>query len=191
MEVRVFARIDNAKRDAGMGEKKDKQKIDIVQSDLPDFLRRFADAWEKKGGNPEFSLNPDAFSRLEIKAKTQEPSGVVRVRLIHAIPEGKEPSPEKGKINFKALKKRMKSRFKAMGASLRQGEPIPEDALDSFVEDYRVMMEYLHPKESDPEPRMGLCKALSKAHEKGDATAQKTAVDNLRREMKECHKSYD
>lgn len=166
-----------------MGSKKDRQRIDMMPSGLPDFFRRLANAWEKGAVNENFSLDPDAFSKLEIK--TKGPAGVVQIVIVHKAPEAKGDKD----YSFKTVKKQMKRQFKAISASLEQDDLPAKEDIHAFCQDYQRMMADLYSREKDPGKRMGLCNAMVAAREKEDPQALALAVKNLRLEMVECHKA--
>ncbi|MGL1861679.1 MAG: GAK system XXXCH domain-containing protein [Pseudodesulfovibrio sp.] len=172
-------------------------KIDkfLTKKELPEFFRQLADAIEK-GGEGELSCAND-FQKLKISVRDEFGQVSLQAKIksskecrpaFDTLDDGKHVQPSKPR--YEELKKRMGNSFKVLFKMIHQGQVPPKDAVESFLADSKLMVEY--PGYGDPsyEIYTKACADFAAAFESGDIATLNEAVDLLVHQKGHCHAKY-
>ena len=185
-------------------ERKIKQGMPFEE--IPAYLRRLADALEKKVDNLPTELTdlPEPIGKLELKGKARPDSWDLKIKI------KAEPLPElspggtdaasasesavdgKPQIKYKSLKKRMKTSFKDIGESLAAQKLPDPSVLEAFLTESDIMMAFPGKKYGEPDypAYREACRQLADAYENRNYAAFKDVYARLEQLKKDCHKAY-
>lgn len=162
----------------------------IAENELPDFLRQLADALEK-GGEGEFVCVED-YKKFKLSAKKEFGQISIKAKFKADKPcEVETGTGEAVKPKYKYLKKRMKSSFKMLIKMAHDGELPPAEAVESFMEDSRLMVTYPGYGDEYYDEYIKVCEAFHKAYKAGDVESVRQNVDRLALLKGQCHAKYD
>ncbi len=183
--------------------KKCKIKKNITQEELPDFLRKIADALEN--GAPEsdaYLVVIEGFKKLKINIRNDFGHTAVKVTA-KPMPESPQISAddteteypieietETGKPKYKTLKKRMKSSFRAIFKAIHAGNFPTVEAIDEFITDSHLMVSYEGFGDEYYAEYITACDAFQEAVEKKDIEAAHKACDELNSIKAHCHAQH-
>lgn len=167
----------------------------ITREDLPAFFRKLADACESM---PAEGF-PDCTNAKKIRLGIKDEYGqlTVKLKLSAYIDEceicedcecgGRRPD---GLPRYKRLKKRMASSFKVIFKSLHQNITPPEEAVQDFIADSRLMTKY--PGKGDPlyAEYDKLTDILEEAWQNKNLQKFHETVDAMNHMKTECHHKY-
>lgn len=184
--------------------KKCKIKKHITQEELPDFLRKIADALEN--GAPEsdaYLVVIEGFKKLKINIRNDFGHTAVKVTA-QPMPEtesaqsdesqtqsveiGIENDTEKPK--YKALKKRMKSSFKSIFKAIHTGNLPSQEVTEEFIADSHLMVDYEGYGDEYYAEYIAACDDFQKAVKKEDIEAAHKACDELNSIKAHCHAQH-
>lgn len=167
----------------------------LTRDDLPTFFRKLADACESA---PEQNF-PDCTKAKKIRLAIKDEYGQLTVKLkvsayvdecdICEDCECGDTRPD-GLPQYKRLKNRMATSFKVIFKALHQNSIPPEEAVNDFIADSRLMTQYSgkgdplyadYNKLTDTLEEAWQSKNLQKFHE---------TVDALNHMKTECHHKY-
>ena len=185
-------------------ERKIKQGMPFEE--IPAYLRRLADALEKKDNNLPNELTdlPEPIGKLELKGKAGDRGWTLKIKIkadhpVEAFtpeagadetaPASESTSP---KIKYKQLKKRMKSSFKDIGESLDLQKFPEPDLVNGFLADSELMMAFAGHKYGEPDypAYRQACRQVAEAYEARNWTAFKDGYARLDQLKADCHKAY-
>ena len=155
------------------------------------FLRELADALEN-GGTGELACVDD-FQKIKIAIKNEFSQISVKAKI---RPEGEckaleNSGDESGKPKYKHLKKRMKSSFRLLLKLIHDGQVPPEQAVNAFIKDSRLMVTYPGYGDEYYESYVHAFEAFEAAYRSGDLGRMHDAIDALVHEKSRCHAKYD
>lgn len=172
----------------------------VAKEDLPAFFRELADAIESGEGGElacasafkKMKINvKDEYGQISLSAKIKSAAECTSEDL-DEMPESLETDPNATppKPKYKALKKRMGKSFKVIFRMIHQGTMPPKAAVDEFLADSKLMVEY--PGYGDPyyEVYTAACETFAVAYDAGDMDKLNEAVDELVHQMGHCHAKY-
>ena len=184
-----------------------KLRQNVPLTGLPAFLRRLADAIERKSDHlpMQWTDLPEQFSKVAVKGKRREDRWEMKVKLktdaAPALPS--EPAnrevPAKTSVNahnpsrdYKALKKRMKAAFKTIGEAIANQQLPEADIIRAFLADSQRMTAFSGESYGeDCYPAfLEACRQLARAYEAGDWSALTTGYASLDHVKKDCHKAF-
>jgi XXXCH domain-containing protein len=185
-------------------ERKIKQVLPLEA--LPAYLRQLADALDRRtdGLPAELQDLPDPMTKLEIKGKVRDGAWELKAKIkAEAAPAPEQaagvvaetaeaPAAEKPQVKYKDLKKRMKSSFKDIAASL-EAQRLPEpEILEAFLADSDRMTAFAGAKYGEPyyPAYREACRRLAAAYEAKSWEAFRSAYADLDQLKKDCHKAY-
>ena len=185
-------------------ERKIKQEMPFEE--IPVYLRRLADALEKKTEALPEELKdlPEPVAKLEIKGKAYGADWVVKIKIkakaspdpemetaatVETVPAHQTAKPT---IKYKDLKKRMKTSFEAIGESLTAQRMPESDVFNSFLADSDLMMAFTGEKygEAFYSDYQKACHRLAEAYVAKGWEGFKSAYAELEQLKKKCHKEY-
>jgi XXXCH domain-containing protein len=183
-----------------------KIKQTVALEGLPAFLRRLADALEKKTDPPAgWSGLAESFNKLTVKGKRRENVWEMKVKLkagpsSATLPEDPREAQAAGAASaadqpappYTDLKKRMKSAYKTIAAAVADRRLPETDTLKAFLADAERMTafrgssygEACYPAFRDA------CRALSRAFEHRDPQAFAAGYAAVERLKRDCHKTF-
>ncbi len=193
-------------KDTAMKASERKIKQGMPFEDIPAYLRRLADALEKKVDNLPTELTdlPEPIGKLELKGKAREGSWDVKIKIKaepppelapdenDAIATVEDATEGKPQIKYKSLKKRMKASFKDIGDAL-EAQKLPEPVvLNAFLTESDIMMAFPGKKYGAPDypAYRDACRQLADAYEDRNYAAFKDIYARLAQMKKDCHKAY-
>lgn len=173
---------------------------------VPDFLRRLADAIEKRSDPltaERFELL-DALSKLAVKGRRQADGWEMKVKLKADAPSKLPPDKKKdpgaarvplssteAEIHYKDLKKRMKAAFKAIGEAAENQEWPDPNILNAFLADAESMIAFKGTQYGErhyPAFRE-ICRKLAAAYGIQDWPSFQRWYGSLNQLKKDCHKA--
>ena len=174
----------------------DSRKIErlIPRSELPIFFRELADALEAKGEGELAGV--EDFGKLKIAVEEEFEQISLKMRMkpkksTSDLDEDDDDTEEKGQLKYKTLKKRMKSSFKIIFNTVKEGQLPPEAVIGSFLADSALMVGYPGHGDEHYEEYTTTCAALEKAFKEGDVEKMTLAVNELAAQKGRCHAQYD
>jgi len=185
-------------------ERKIKQRMPFDH--LPAYLRQLADALEKQtdGLPAELRGLPAPIAKLDVQGKARENGWEMKIKIKAESTEDSEagkgrahaereaaPSPQTD-VSYKSLKKRMKSSFRSIGASLA-AQKLPEpDLIDAFLSDSERMLAFSGEKYGEPcfPAYRDACRRLAEAFEARRREAFQAAYTDIGRLKKACHAEF-
>jgi len=158
------------------------------------FLRDLADALEN-GGKDELACVED-FRKMKIGVKKEFGQINVKVRVkpegvCEADAGGEREGDAPLKPKYSHLKKRMKSSFRLILKMIHEGLVPPAEAVESFLEDSRLMVTYPGYGDEYYASYVEVCERFEAAYQAGDLEKMHEAVDALAHEKSRCHAKYD
>ena len=173
---------------------------------VPGYLRRLADAIERKTNDlpSELTNLPEPINKLSIKGKARANGWELKIKIkaepleVLAPDEADTDATEddaaggQQQMNYKSLKKRMKTAFKDIGDSLAE-KKLPEPAiLNAFLTQSDIMTAFPGQKYGEPDypAYREACRQLADAYEAQNYAAFKDVYDRLAQMKKDCHKAY-
>ena len=163
----------------------------VERKDLPAFFRELADALENGGAEDLACI--DDFRKFKIKGKAE----FGQVMLSVAFKTKQECSSpfeaceiDGDRLEYTALKKRMKSSFRMIVNMIHEGQQPPKDAVKSFLDDSALMVTYSGYGDEYYTMYTEACDAFRGAYESGDIARMHETVDVLVHEKGRCHAKY-
>lgn len=142
-------------------------------------------------------LEPGDVDRFKLVVKYGEQGVTAKLKIgypAERAPEGATDDecidPTEERVKYDKLKKRMKKSFKAIVESVEQGEPLPAEAVESFVADSAVMVSFPGYGDQYYKEYMKAHKAFVAACGDGDPEAIREAVEALAYCKDRCHALY-
>jgi XXXCH domain-containing protein len=185
-------------------ERKIKQEMPF--ENLPSYLRQLAHALEKQtdGLPAELADLPEPIVKLEVRGKARDNGWEIKIKIKAEPPENPEAEcsgahgeenaapAAQPEVNYKSLKKRLKSSFRDIGESLA-AQKLPEPAImNAFLSDSGLMMSFPGEKygESCYSAYREACRRLAEAFEAKRWEAFKAACADIDQLKKDCHAAF-
>ena len=187
-------------------ERKIKQKMPF--EDVPAYLRRLADAVERKTENLPSELVdlPDPIAKLEIRGKSRNGTWELKIKIKAESPpalaatetspggvtEAAAPSVAKPDVKYKSLKKRIKTTFRKIGESIAAHKLPEPEVIHTFMADSELMTSFAGAKygEADYPAYQEACRRLAEAYQAQKWDAFKAGYAALNQLKKDCHSAY-
>ncbi|CCO23808.1 GAK system XXXCH domain-containing protein [Maridesulfovibrio hydrothermalis] len=187
--------------------KKSKIKKHISQSELPDFLRKIADALEHGASEDDaYLVVIEGFKKLKINIRNEFGHTAVKVTAkplstpvqysptgpdgIEAVIDNASHADELGKLKYKSLKKRMKSSFKTIFSTIHAGSLPPTEAVKEFIAYSHLMVEHEGYGDDYYDEYIAACDAFQDAVNTEDLKAAHKACDELNSIKAHCHAQH-
>ncbi|MFW5499806.1 MULTISPECIES: GAK system XXXCH domain-containing protein [unclassified Maridesulfovibrio] len=185
--------------------KKSKIEKYIQPGELPEFLRKIADAIE--GGASEddaYLVMIEGFKKLKINIRNEYGHTAVKVTAkpmptsmsseTEDLPETDTASPAEQDIdtkpNYKNLKKRMKASFKVIFKSVHAGTLPPPEVVEEFMADSRTMVSFEGHGDEYYDEFIAACEKFQQACNDSDVQAAHNACDEINSITAHCHSRY-
>lgn len=183
--------------------KKSKIKKYINEEELPDFLRKIADALEN--GAPEsdsYLVVIEGFKKLKINIRNEYGHTAVKVTAkpmdeSNHVDESKltESSPveieeDTGKPKYKVLKKSMQSSFKNIFKAIHAGNLPAAEVVEKFIADSHMMVSYEGHGDDYYKEYIAACDAFEEAVSTENIEAAHKACDELNSIKAHCHAQH-
>ncbi|WP_320174479.1 GAK system XXXCH domain-containing protein [Maridesulfovibrio sp.] len=185
--------------------KKSKIEKYIQPGELPEFLRKIADALE--GGASEedaYLVMIEGFKKLKINIRNEYGHTAVKVTA-KPMPtsisseqedpsEAEIPSPAEQdnstKSSYKSLKKRMKASFKVIFKSVHAGTLPPLEVVEEFMADSRTMVSFEGHGDEYYDEFTAACDKFQQACNDSDIESAHNACDEINSITAHCHSRY-
>lgn len=168
----------------------------VEEEEIVAFLRDMADALDKKqDGKDELACVED-FRKIKITIKNEYGKYTIKTKIKAEEPCGdtlesaQTATGEPFKPDYKKLKKRMQGSFRMIFKMIHDGQMPPKAAVDSFLEDSKLMVTYPGLGDEFYDEYIGVCEAFRAAYEAGDMEKLGETVDSLSHEKSRCHAKY-
>lgn len=172
-----------------------KHEVFSTRKELADFFRGLADALEN--GDTALFSGVSAAKKIKIGVTNEFGQFVVKAKF---KPEkvssgcsnaGAEAEDTQRLPKYKDLKKRMKRSFKMIRYAVRNSTLPPKEAVDSFLADSRVMVQYSGYGDEFYDEYIRLCDAFGEAYKTEKMPAIQETVVAIARCEARCHAKYD
>ncbi len=177
-----------------MGEKGTGVERLMSRQEAARYLRKVADQLESGTPADEPASDPAIgdFKKLKIGLKNRGEQVEMKIKVKPTVfCDEAGSSPEKGeKSAYKALKKKMKSDFKAIRESLVNGGFPLKETVGAFLRDSEQMVAYPGYGDAYYAEYQTACGRFQSAFEGGDLPGCQAACQELDRLKKACHDRY-
>ncbi|MGE4293739.1 MAG: GAK system XXXCH domain-containing protein [Desulfovibrio sp.] len=171
-------------------------KMESYLSDgkLADMFRQLADVFEK--GAAESGLDAlkgmEDFSKIGISVKREYGRLLFKMKVKCKGEEDSESATEgfDGTLKYKTLKKRMKSSFKLIFATLGENTLPPAEAVQAFLRDSELMVRYSGYGDAHYQEYSTAVRAFSEAFGQGNLDAARASCNELDRLKSRCHTQF-
>jgi XXXCH domain-containing protein len=181
--------------------KKSKIEKYIQPGELPEFLRKIADALEGEASEEDaYLVMIEGFKKLKINIRNEYGHTAVKVTAkpmsmdkeecseAEVVSQAEQSSSTKPK--YKNLKKRMKASFKVIFKSVHAGTLPPPEVVDEFMADSRTMVSFEGYGDEYYDEFIAACDKFQQACNDSDVEAAHNACDEINSITAHCHSRY-
>ncbi|MBI9112569.1 GAK system XXXCH domain-containing protein [Maridesulfovibrio ferrireducens] len=165
----------------------------IKPDELPDFLRKMAEAIEtgKSEDMPGFTFMA-GFKKLKINISHNLEQTTIKIKAKPAYESEEQKTDDgiSGRLKYSSLKKRMGDSFKIIFKTIHAGSFPPGETVSQFIEDSKLMVTYEGYGDEYYEEYITACDTFKNAVENNNIEEAHKACDSLNNIKAHCHSQH-